>query len=280
MFDPYMLSPLPIGKEFSRVAEGDPEADLLKAALECANDFYEPTTIAESIRQFDTLSSKVGKSLVRKSDERQILVSLAEELFKKLGFQGNHIDYFNPENNFLNRVLVHRLGSPVGLAIVFAALAERFGVAVDGISLPYHFVLGKSFEKSRIFIDSFNGGRFLDRRGCFQLIESISQRKELLSEEYLSAQGKEAFLRRLLKNLKRYYLRQADYNSAILVLRRLAILDKRELKPLGLICFDAHRTKIGIKALEVYLENCASQSEGFYLTSVIDKAFKRIHLFN
>src|SRR5205814_4065046 len=69
------------------------------------------------------------------------VLALNEFVFRELGFHGDHREYEDPRNSFLNEVLDRRTGIPITLALVYMEVARRAGVPVSGINFPGHFLL-------------------------------------------------------------------------------------------------------------------------------------------
>ncbi|HHW4680576.1 MAG TPA: SirB1 family protein [Xylella taiwanensis] len=83
-------------------------------------------------------------------------------LFQELGYSGNHDEYYDPRNSYLNQVLERRLGNPISLAVVQIEVARRLGIPLDGVSFPGHFLVRLPVEDGILVMDPFNGGRPLD----------------------------------------------------------------------------------------------------------------------
>ena len=58
---------------------------------------------------------------------------LAELLFDELGFEGERDDYYNPNNSYLDRVMIRRRGIPISLSVLTMAIGERAGMDVEGV---------------------------------------------------------------------------------------------------------------------------------------------------
>jgi len=67
--------------------------------------------------------------------------AINRHLFEELGYKGNHDEYYDPRNSYLNEVFERRLGNPVSLAMVQMEVARRLGVPLDGVSFPGHFLV-------------------------------------------------------------------------------------------------------------------------------------------
>jgi regulator of sirC expression with transglutaminase-like and TPR domain len=63
-------------------------------------------------------------------------------------------------------VLQKRVGIPISLSIVFAAICRRIGVKIDMIGIPQHFMVGMRdpVKDCTYFVDCFNA-RLYDRAG-------------------------------------------------------------------------------------------------------------------
>ena len=69
-------------------------------------------------------------------------VALARHLFVDLGFRGNSEDYTDPRNSYLDVVLDRRRGIPITLSILMLEVARRRGIALHGVGMPGHFLVG------------------------------------------------------------------------------------------------------------------------------------------
>jgi hypothetical protein len=59
-----------------------------------------------------------------------------------LRFVGNGARYYDPENSSLASVLRRRVGIPITLSVVYAAVARRGGLTIRFLNVPGHFVCG------------------------------------------------------------------------------------------------------------------------------------------
>ena len=83
------------------------------------------------------------------------------------GLSGNAEDYYSYKNSLLDQVLNQKLGIPITLSVIYAAVVRRaLGVVLDPVGLPGHFILGAPFSgvsgDRRLFIDAFRGGEILN----------------------------------------------------------------------------------------------------------------------
>jgi len=137
------------------------------------------------------------------------------------GFRGEHSEYYDPRNSYLNHVLDRRRGIPITLSIVTMEVGRRVGVPIAGVGMPGHFVVGDTRDDDA-FADPFNGV-VLDRAGCARLL-SVVQPEIAFDDRYLAPVGPRAIVARLLANLKGIHTAQRDRAALISVLQlRLAI---------------------------------------------------------
>ncbi len=133
------------------------------------------------------------------------LTELASRLFVDGGFRGNHADYYDPDNSFLDRVLARRLGIPITLSVLLMEVGRRVGIDVVGVGAPGHF-LTRSNTEPYVYIDAFNGGAVVT-----------------VDERAAPASAPPAIAARVLQNLQAIYLQRRDATSLAWV-RRLLVL--------------------------------------------------------
>lgn len=90
------------------------------------------------------------------------MAAINRYLFDELGYAGNHDEYYDPRNSYLNQVFERRLGNPISLAVVQIEVARRLGIPLDGVSFPGHFLVRLPVDDGVLVMDPFNGGRPLD----------------------------------------------------------------------------------------------------------------------
>lgn len=123
-------------------------------------------------------------------------------LYGELGYHGNLSDYYNPDNSYLNTLLVTRAGIPISLSALYLVLARRLGLPVTGAGMPGHFLVCFADGNRRKVVDPFHRGRQLDREGCEQLLRGVGVGFE---ERYLDPVDNRYILERSLKNLISIY---------------------------------------------------------------------------
>ena len=159
-------SPFAESPEFQRLLRGDPEADLVRIALEIARDAYPELDPEPYIARIEDLAARARDRCASVDRPRQVLGQINWVLFVEEGFHGNTDNYHDPRNSYLNEVIDLKTGIPITLSLLYWRLAERLGLSVAGVNLPAHFMLRVGRDDAAVFVDPFHGGAVLDRDGC------------------------------------------------------------------------------------------------------------------
>ncbi len=256
-------------RAFEILAAGkDASIDLAQAALLIASIEYPDLDTTHYINELDSLARRVrtllelsAEELPDPRDPLHTLHAINQILFTEEHFHGNQTDYMNPENSFLNCVLEEHTGIPITLSLIYMEVARRVGLQIDGIGLPYHFMVRCSLPDHHIYIDPFEEGLFLNEQECRERIRSMTgqhtEGKSKLHAHWFTPVTARQFLYRMLNNLKQIYLRNDDYtrgltisNLAVILMPRIAI----ERKDRGLIHLQLKHYARALHDLMAYLE--------------------------
>ncbi|MET0420956.1 MAG: transglutaminase-like domain-containing protein [Acidimicrobiia bacterium] len=121
-------------------------------------------------------------------------------------FTGNGVDYYDPANSYLDDVLDRRLGIPITLSVLMIEVARRVGVALHGVGMPGHFLVGvTSGDGDDPWYDPFNGGAELTYDDCAALFARLHAPAPF-RPEFLDPSGAHAILDRMLANLQQTLL--------------------------------------------------------------------------
>ena len=145
------------------------------------------------------------------------LDSLIARLFGEAGFVGNSTDYGDPRNSLLPDVLERRTGIPITLSVLAIEVGRRAGVPLEGVGMPGHFLVRE--PGSDRYLDAFDGGRRLDRRGCEALFRAVTGSDTPFGPEKLPRVSTRQILARMLENLRASYRRGKDHVNLEWVLR-------------------------------------------------------------
>ncbi|HEV2787047.1 MAG TPA: transglutaminase-like domain-containing protein [Solirubrobacteraceae bacterium] len=133
----------------------DPAAQLDAIALALAGEFRDVDNEA-ALARLDELAAEVAAAAGTIGE----LEALGVVLGTRHGFAGAMDEYDHPDNSMLDLVLERRSGLPISLSVVYAETARRAGIALDGVGLPGHYVVGQFPAGGGVplLLDPFAGG--------------------------------------------------------------------------------------------------------------------------
>ncbi len=203
-------------------------------------------------------------------------------VFVEEGYEGNRENYFDPRNSYLNEVIDRKTGIPISLSILYASLAERLGVVLEGVNLPAHFMLRLDESHQPLFIDPFHAGEFLDWQGCEGRLSNLANHPVTLSETQAAPCPPRLIVSRMLRNLKAIYLGTSDFASALSVQRRLAAAsdEPEEQRDLGMICLQLDRPGEAIDPLQAYLSAFPQADDVEPVTALLSAARRQVARWN
>jgi hypothetical protein len=135
-----------------------PEPALDAIALALAAEFRE-VDAAAAMAELDSLGAQLSRAAGATSGEPSALASACAQLLGvEHGFAGDREDYDDPENSMIDAVLARRRGLPILLSVVYVEVARRAGIALLGVGLPGHFVVGHFGAEPPLLLDPFSGG--------------------------------------------------------------------------------------------------------------------------
>jgi regulator of sirC expression with transglutaminase-like and TPR domain len=137
------------------------------------------------------------------------LDGLVRYLFVEEGFRGNHHDYYDPRNSYLNDVATRRIGIPISLCVLTLEVGRRIGVPLAGVGMPGHFILRDRVDPE-VWVDPFSRGALLDRVGCQRAFQAVNGADAVFDAEFLEPVGAWTIVARMLANLKTIFARLGD----------------------------------------------------------------------
>jgi F-box protein 21 len=102
---------------------------------------------------------------------------------------------------------------PITMCIVYVAVARRLGVKVEPVNFPRHFLLrfSKSATRSKaeelVYVDVFNGGRFMTSEQCMDMFPMGDI--HFMPESLFSVCCPREIYSRMVRNMLNYY--QSDF---------------------------------------------------------------------
>jgi regulator of sirC expression with transglutaminase-like and TPR domain len=237
------------------VARPETEIDLAIGAILIAGLGRPPIDEDAAIRQLDAIAERVRIRLDAGDPTLAVVGRLHDVLYRELGFRGpNAAEYSDPSNSQFDEVLGRRIGLPISLAIVELEVAARLGLALFGIGLPGHFIVG---GPGGLLLDPADGGRELTPDDCQALIRRAVGEGVLLHAGMLRPTGGREILARVLRNLKVARLGRRDWPAAVDAIDLLLVLeptDPEHGRDRGLLLGRMGRYGEAVRALTRYLD--------------------------
>src|SRR5947209_1081472 len=250
------------------ITQEDTIIDLTQAALLIAAEEYPELDIDQYVAQIDRLAMRVRTQLELPEtalytplppeiSHLDAILAMNKVLFEQEHFHGNQADYYNPHNSFLNDVLEKQQGIPITLSLLYMEVGRRVGLPIDGIGLPFHFVVRCQLTKGTIYIDPFEKGRLLSEKDCRARVYRTFRDRTDFNPRWLEPVSPRQLLIRMLANLKHIYLHREDYTRALSICDRLLLLapaPPTERRDRGIIHFHLKRYARAIRDLNAYIE--------------------------
>lgn len=238
-------------ERFGQLADGG-EIDLFEGAL-LISKLVDPAEDLEPVRAaVESLAARVRAARRGATADE----ALRRVLFSEEGFRGDAVGYDEPENSSVARVLATRRGMPITLSIVVLEVARRAGMALAGIGLPGHFVVGGPDLPPGRFLDPFDGGALCDAESVSRRVGAIFGTTLELPPEAFAPDSARSILLRVLSNLRRSYEKRERHEEALATLEWAEALDPGEssyLRERGLLLLKSGRSEEAVEALEAYV---------------------------
>jgi len=118
--------------------------------------------------------------------------------FQDMGFKGNTVNYYNPANSFIDKVLECRQGIPITLCLLYSVVTKMLGVVTTPINFPRHFLLrweniGHTSASDFLYIDAF-------QNGIRQTSSEVRAKSDTNPDNFENARPSEIF-QRMVRNL-------------------------------------------------------------------------------
>src|SRR5579859_4383872 len=222
-----------VRQEFTTLILGDDaNIDLARAALLIAAEEYPNLDFHLYLSRLEELAEHVRTRMIHLEMQLtnppttvnqcfDVLHAMNGVLFEQERFRGNRIDYYNPQNSFLNRVLERRLGIPLSLSLVYMEVGKRLGLHIAGVGMPFHFIVRCDFQNASIYIDPYEKGKFLSEQDCRKRLSLIFKNEGDFDPEWLEPLNSRQLLVRMLTNLKNIYIHKGDFSRALMACDRI-----------------------------------------------------------
>lgn len=211
-------------EQFAQLVAGTGKIDLLEAAAAIATDAYPPAELNAACTQVRAWAARLAERVAPDLPPSQKLRQLNRFFFDELRFHGNRIDYFDRDNNYLNRVVERRTGLPISLSLVYVVLGRAAGLELAGVSFPRRFLVRMDDGPAATLIDVFEGGVNLTTEELRTRLAQAHGGEAGPLENYLRPATEREILARWLYNLKLLHQRAEDWSGLLAVGHRLVAL--------------------------------------------------------
>ncbi len=180
------------------------------------------------VRRLDELADQVEQSMPVGALGRARAEALIAVMHDKFDFFGNVENYYEASNSFLHRVLDTHLGLPITLCLLYTAVGRRIGMNMRGLGLPGHFMLEYSDMNGVWILDTFHGKVVASEELSYYLTQIFQQpiRISVSLEQYRTDTN--AWMLRILNNLRSVYISQHRLNDALSVLNYMVVVEPEE----------------------------------------------------
>ncbi|KAB2926396.1 MAG: hypothetical protein F9K22_00705 [Bacteroidetes bacterium] len=186
----------PLFRTMKRTASGD--VDLEEGMFLIGRTRYADLDAARLTEELNTYAKELKEGLSTVSDPTEFLRRTIDFFVSDKGFTGNHADYYNEQNHYLNRVLETRRGIPITLSAVYLLVGKRIDLPLRGIGLPGHFILRMSFGTTHVYFDPFNEGAVLSYDECREMVTGLGF---TFDDGYLEPVTNAQIIERMLRNI-------------------------------------------------------------------------------
>ena len=218
------MEPSPGLSRFTEVVGRD-DFQLDQAALLIGAWEYPERDLEEYRDALDAIAARVAPEVARAGSGIARANAISDHLFDRLGYTGNHDDYYDPRNSFLCEVIDRRMGIPISLSVLYLEVARRVGVLAQGVNFPGHFIVRVAIEDAWLFLDPFARGKVLTPADLEALLRKTTTPTAVLEPSVIAAASKRQIVARMLVNLAGIYGRNGDLPRSLDVLERLAVLE-------------------------------------------------------
>lgn len=144
----------------------------LEEAVLILSRFNNPTLRESEYKQkLDQFANMISDEIRYSLDDSQKMHKLLDFVFSELSFSGSTVDYYNPDNSYMNRVIDQRQGLPISLALIVLFLARRLDLPFYGVNMPIHFMLKYKGDQEEVLIDPFDHGKLVSYNQCYYFLK-------------------------------------------------------------------------------------------------------------
>jgi regulator of sirC expression with transglutaminase-like and TPR domain len=248
----------------------NPRYTLVEKCLKLSQTLqYPDLNISEYVQKLNRLGEDLKNSVSEVKNPTYLVSMLNEYMFGTLGFNGDHDDYYNPKNNFLNVVLDKKSGIPIMLSIIYVELAKHIGLDLRPVGFPSHFLVKFSEE---LILDPYNRGRLLSIDDLQEILDRNFGGGVQFSADFLNEIGSEQILIRISKNLKNSYTQSFNYTMAMHCINMILGIEPdspEEVRDKGVLEARLLNYYLALRSLNRYLDLAPEADDVDYVLDLI-----------
>tara|TARA_Y100000590_G_scaffold396892_1_gene478019 strand:- start:18288 stop:19115 length:828 start_codon:yes stop_codon:yes gene_type:complete len=260
--------------DFERLGHlADDQIDLAVASILIAQSNYPELEGESELDALDSMSSVLLNRLHQSKDDSPLhaMNLLSGWLYDDLNYKGNHENYYDPKNSYINDVIDRRTGIPITLALIYIEVGKRAGIPLVGIGMPGHFLVGHLGIDDH-FIDPFHNGSIISKQEAIALFKRISVGRQNWENQFLDPITNREFIIRMLRNLKAAHLKLNDLVQTVKVLNMLVAINPsaiQERRDRGLLHYQIGNRAQALADLKFFSESCDASNKDEMVNKII-----------
>ena len=235
----------------------DQDIDLAGAALALGAIDRPDADIARYRVHLDVLAEDARLAATGADDVAARVAALNDVMFRRHRYHGNTESYDDLDNANLLSVIDRKRGLPIALSIVYIATARALGWRAIGVNFPGHFLVRLDAGGGSALVDPFNAGAVRDSADLRALLKGLQGADAELRPEHYAPATNRMILLRLQNNIKSRLVAAGDFQRALAVVERMAMMAPGEpglWHELGALHARVGNLRAAITALETFAE--------------------------
>lgn len=157
--------------------------------------------------RLDQMAEALRDRLRPDQSPEEVIGAFNRYLFSELKFSGNKLQYYLPENSYIQTLLDLKKGIPISLSVLMLLVADRLQLPMSGVGMPGHFLVKWAAGKRDIYIDPFNLGQILSRD---EIAAYLAEGGMVWKDEYLETVSSRQIIARMIRNLIHIYKQEGQ----------------------------------------------------------------------
>jgi len=191
--------------------------NIIEGAVLVAKTKFHHLDSSKIIEQINLMSRDVWLEIDDNKSVFDKIKVLNQIIIDQYGFIGNKSNFIDPYNFFINKSFETKKCSPIILAIIYIAVAQRLSIPLYGVNLPGNFILAiqnrnefVNDPSSFIYVNPFNNGRIFKKEEIDKYIQQNNLEK--LPDFYYPCDNA-TIIKQLIFDLKFIYKKNKDMGN-------------------------------------------------------------------